>query len=170
MAQSKTSHANSHIDAFLKHDTLLPVLPQPEFIPIFARASRLGGTQKIDKLEPQNPSIPSKLPDLPSMLPNSAKVDDDTDLYKQHMAIVDGWGKCSVFFRLLNFIIVNCAETFAPSSPSSIGTPSLGSGTSDIDELFLMSPPGKQPAFVQELMASKIGLLFHQFRLSYRPI
>ncbi|KIM77149.1 hypothetical protein PILCRDRAFT_825707 [Piloderma croceum F 1598] len=132
-------HVNLHINSFLYSDSALPALSQPEFVPTFARVGRLGGAQELHTVKFDHPSISNALWGLLLMLPELAVVEDeDNDLYKQHMVIIDGW------------------QTLAPSSPSSIGTPSLASGTSEIDELFLMSPAGSQPIPIQELMASRI--------------
>lgn len=91
------------------------------------------------------------------MLPEPIIIDDeDKDLYKQHMVVVDGWRMSLV--RICFDYFDDIPETFAPSSPSSISTPSLGSGTSDVDELFMMSPPGTSQPLIQELIASRMGL------------
>jgi len=83
---------NSHINSFLYADSALPALPQPEFVPMFARAGRLGGAQELLTNKFDHPSIPNALPGLPLMPPELAVVEDENnDLYKQHMVIIDGW-------------------------------------------------------------------------------
>jgi hypothetical protein len=162
MFPSAIPHVNLHINSFLYSEPALPALPQPEFVPTFARASRLGGAQELPTVKFDHPSIPNALPGLPLMLPKLAVVDDeDNDLYKQHMVIIDGWRRFFTSLLREPLYSYHLAETLAPSSPSSIGTPSLASGTSEIDELFLMSPAGSQPIPIQELMASRIG--FYSF-------
>ncbi|KAH9942948.1 hypothetical protein B0H21DRAFT_710023 [Amylocystis lapponica] len=84
----------------------------------------------------------SGISDLPSMVPEVHVTEDeeDGDLYKQHMVVVNGWQAYAV-----------------PSSPITAGTPSLGDSSSDIDELFLPSPPDGNEGFIQSLMSAKMG-------------
>jgi hypothetical protein len=104
MCPPKTTHENTYFRAFLRSDSPQPTLPQPEFVPMFTQAVRIGGTKALDDPKPVHPSIPSFLSDLPSMLPEPIEVDaEDEDLYKQHMVVVDGWRKYLTsfsFFRL----------------------------------------------------------------------
>ena len=98
MFPSKLPYVNSHVASFLHSDSSLPALPQPEFVPMFARAGRPGGAHDFDTFKFEHPSIPSALPDLPTMLPELAVVEnEDNDLYKQHMTIIDGWRKFLMF-------------------------------------------------------------------------
>ena len=92
MFPPRTAHIDSHVDAFLLSDSPPPTLPQLEFVPMFARADRLGGAQTSNTLQTVHHSVPNALSDLPSMLPESKVEDDENkELYKQHMVIVDGW-------------------------------------------------------------------------------
>ena len=99
MFPPKTLHANSHLDEFLgRSGSPPPTLPRLEFLPMFPRTERPGGNQTFDTLKPVHPSIPKGLSDLQSMLPEANTVDDEyNDLHKQHMIVVDGWRKLSVF-------------------------------------------------------------------------
>src|SRR5882762_7622027 len=116
----KASHANSHLHKYFRFDSPPPTLPRLEFVPVFARADRLGGAQTFDTIKLDHPSIPNSLSDLPSMLPESKIVaEEDRDLYKQHMVIVDGWRKLLIFLHPEDSTIITCTETIAPSSPSS---------------------------------------------------
>ncbi|OCH95750.1 hypothetical protein OBBRIDRAFT_822683 [Obba rivulosa] len=65
--------------------------------------------------------------------------EDGEELFKQHMVVIDGW---------------HAHEE--PSSPLTPGTPSLGSSSSEVDELFLPSPPDQNPTFVQSLLSAQI--------------
>ncbi|KAF7967848.1 hypothetical protein HWV62_32892 [Athelia sp. TMB] len=139
---------SSHTDCFLRSETPPHTLPKEEFVPIFCRANRMHGRftdSDISMPVPIHASMPGTLQDLVVMLPPVRSVDDrENDMHKQHMAVVSGW------------------EAFVPPSPSSLGTPSLRSGTSDVDELeqFLVSPLGSQKlSLIQELENSKIDTI-----------
>jgi hypothetical protein len=100
-------HVNLHINSFLYSDSALPALPQPEFVPMFARTGRLGGARELHNVKFDHPSIPNALPGLSLMLPELAVVEDeDNDLYKQHMVIIDGWRK--FFISLLGEPLYSC--------------------------------------------------------------
>ncbi|KZP24111.1 hypothetical protein FIBSPDRAFT_1042401 [Athelia psychrophila] len=159
----------SHVESFLRPDSPPHIMPKEEFVPIFCRANRLHG-QEVDsnifKPVPVHPSMPSTLQDLPGMLPSVQPTETgEHDMYKEHMAVVSGWRKLSPSYHPSSdadsdFLLV---EAFVPPSPSSLGTPSLGSGTSDVDELdqYLVSPPSSKakPPLIQELMNAKIDTI-----------
>lgn len=159
----------SDVESFLCSEPSSHIMPKEEFVPIFCRANRFHGPHvdsDIKKPIPIHASMPNGLQDLPAMLPTVKLIEhEENDLYKEHMAVVSGWRKLLSFHRTscqIDFILL-LVEAFVPPSPSSLGTPSLRSGTSDVDELeqFLLSPPGSktQMPFIQELMDSKIGQL-----------
>ncbi|EMD42186.1 hypothetical protein CERSUDRAFT_90789 [Gelatoporia subvermispora B] len=71
------------------------------------------------------------------------------DLYKQHMVIVDGWHAYE-----------------EPSSPLTPGTPSLGSSSSQFDELFLPPSP-ESPVLMQTLLSAQMDE--HEFPRTEKP-
>ncbi|EED79688.1 predicted protein [Postia placenta Mad-698-R] len=84
---------------------------------------------------------PEAIADLPELVPKAVMKpdDDEDDLYKQHMVVVNGW------------------QAFeAPSSPTSASTPPLADSSSDIDELFMASPPGSQQPLFESLMSARM--------------
>ncbi|KZP29376.1 hypothetical protein FIBSPDRAFT_216515 [Athelia psychrophila] len=90
--------------------------------------------------------MPNTLQDLPGMLPPVQPIETGEHvLYKECMVVVSDW------------------QDFVPPSSSSLGTPFLGSRTSDVDELehYLISPPGSKakPTLMQELVDSNIAQL-----------
>ncbi|KZP24077.1 hypothetical protein FIBSPDRAFT_930065 [Athelia psychrophila] len=127
---------SSHVESFPRSDSPPYIMPKEAFVSIFCRANRLHD-QEVDsdilKPAPVHASMPSTLQDLPGMLPPVQPIETG-----EH-------------------------EDFVPPSSSSLGTPSPGSGTSDVDELeqFLVSPPGSKakPPLIQELVDSNIAQL-----------
>ncbi|KAH8094622.1 hypothetical protein BXZ70DRAFT_896480 [Cristinia sonorae] len=73
--------------------------------------------------------------DLITSAPLEIRSSQGSDMYKQHMAVVSGW-----------------TALVTPFSP----TPSLESGTSEIDELLSPSPPDASPLYVKLLEDSKM--------------
>ncbi|KII93076.1 hypothetical protein PLICRDRAFT_694319 [Plicaturopsis crispa FD-325 SS-3] len=130
-------YVNSHITDFLNGSERPPqsLVARPISPPIFPRNRNPGS-----KPAPDAPSsLSQSVGHLASVLPLVEVEDEDRDLYKQHMVVVDGW------------------QTYA-SSPSP-STPPLGQSSSQIDELegdFLPSPPNVKPSAIQALINAKL--------------
>lgn len=78
-----------HVNAFLRSDSPLPVIPHTEFVPIFPRVPETSKSR--------NDSIPASFSELSLLIPVIEDVDpDEKDLYKQHMIVVDGWRRYSL--------------------------------------------------------------------------
>lgn len=122
----------------------IPNLVSP---PLFPRDRRPGhlSTSRTDNGKNFLESIGDLVPLLP---PASIDQECEDDLYKEHMAVIDGWRE----FLMLNLILRGwtsihfTVEAYeVPSSPVSGGTPSLIHGTSESDNLFFPPSPDNEP-------------------------
>ncbi|KAK0499752.1 hypothetical protein EDD18DRAFT_1349950 [Armillaria luteobubalina] len=114
------AYKNKYLDSCTREDSPPLQFHEEESVPMFPRSKRRGARCSADVSF--FPSDFQKLCDLPSKLPPMAKVeDDDAELFRANMAVVDGW------------------QTYITSSPSP-STPSL-SQDDNIDQLFNVSSP-----------------------------
>ncbi|KAK0190642.1 hypothetical protein F5146DRAFT_1223500 [Armillaria mellea] len=114
------AYKNKHLDPSTWEDSPPLQLHEEESVPMFPRSSRRGAgcSANVSFF----PSDFQKMRDLPSKIPPIAKVeDDDAELFKANMVVVDGW------------------QTYITSSPS---PSTLSSSQEDkIDQLFNVSSP-----------------------------
>ncbi|KAJ6488524.1 hypothetical protein C8R47DRAFT_1125852 [Mycena vitilis] len=120
-----TGYKNRHLDFYSRPDSppMPSRIPEPPFIPVFARRRRAGsGVREGDPA----PSGLKGIASLPAVIMPPVKVEQlEPDLHEQNMVIVDGWHAYK-------------------SSPSP--TPSLGSSQEEqIDELFMSTPNTTPP-------------------------
>jgi hypothetical protein len=82
--------------------------------------------------------------------------DDDMD----YMATIDGWGKIICCATVSNTKRRSCNQESLniPSSPLISPTPSLADGSSDIDELGLVSLPTSPSLSIHKLESAKMGM------------
>ncbi|KAK0230465.1 hypothetical protein IW262DRAFT_1291584 [Armillaria fumosa] len=114
------AYKNKYFDPSTRDDSPPLKFREEESVPMFPRSKR-GGAECSANVS-FFPSDFQKMRDLPSKIPPIAKVeDDDAELFKANMAVVDGW------------------QTYITSSPSP-STPSL-SQEDNIDQLFNVSSP-----------------------------
>ncbi|KAK0206845.1 hypothetical protein DFS33DRAFT_1317496 [Desarmillaria ectypa] len=114
------AHKNKYLDPSTREDSPSLSFRAEDPVPMFPRSARLGAGYSTN--DSFFPSDFQKMRDLPSKLPPVAKVeDDDMELYKANMIVVDGW------------------QTYVTSSP----TPSTPSSSQEdkIDQLFTVSSP-----------------------------
>ncbi|KAK0453955.1 hypothetical protein EV421DRAFT_1767502 [Armillaria borealis] len=114
------AYKNKYLDPSTWEDSPPLHFREEEFVPMFPRSSRRGAgcSANVSFF----PSDFQKMRDLPSKIPPIAKVeDDDAELFKANMVVVDGW------------------QTYITSSPSP-STPS-SSQEDKIDQLFNVSSP-----------------------------
>ncbi|OBZ79791.1 hypothetical protein A0H81_01498 [Grifola frondosa] len=144
------SHNIAPLDNFLRSDSPIPEYPGRYSPPIFSRDRRPGHrtsfTSILTSTETKRPSGLNTMSDLPSFVPKVTVKEEEEDLDDQHLVIVNGWQAYEI-----------------PSSPLSAGTPSLGDCSSQVDELFLPSPPDSEPV-LQSLMLAKMDE--HEFARS----
>ncbi|KAF8890203.1 hypothetical protein BD779DRAFT_1518834 [Infundibulicybe gibba] len=116
-----------------------PQRPESPFIPIFARRD-LPGSGRVKDARPDALNLMSN---LPAILPPVAQVpeDEDVNLYKEHMIVVDGW------------------QTFSTSSPLRLPSPTSSQEDDEIDQLFEVSSPNTEPQLAELLEASKIDVI-----------
>ncbi|KAI1793183.1 hypothetical protein LXA43DRAFT_886164 [Ganoderma leucocontextum] len=124
-ARTGTAPTTRNFDEFLRTDTPPLETIEPEILPIFPRTQqpgrtaaspRLGKTGFLTSLEATTEFPGSWLS------PVEVKDEAEEDIANEHLVIVGGWDGIKT-----------------PSSPLTLGTPSLVDTSSDIDELFLPS-------------------------------
>ncbi|EGN93567.1 hypothetical protein SERLA73DRAFT_189267, partial [Serpula lacrymans var. lacrymans S7.3] len=126
LPSSNHAHINTSLDTFLRCTSPVLELPRCDTPPLFPRNRSAGYDQNKLLSRPQDQiSLGlSALTELPAMIPKAEPgSDDDKDINRKHMAIVDGW------------------VTYGPSSSPL----SLASSSSQVDQLFLHSPPETSP-------------------------
>ncbi|KAJ3540953.1 hypothetical protein NM688_g6155 [Phlebia brevispora] len=116
----------NHVHNFLRADSPDHSCIELLDTPIFPINKQQKGSNSSSNL--RHPIL-SGVKDLVPLLPTVPEdQDSEEEIYKQHMVIVDGW-------QAFQF----------PSSPLTASTPSMGSCSSqiqEVDEFFLPSPPG----------------------------
>ncbi|KAK0491325.1 hypothetical protein IW261DRAFT_1354821 [Armillaria novae-zelandiae] len=113
------AYKNKYLNPHTREDSPPLQFREEESVPMFPRSSRRGAgcSANVSFF----PSDFQKMRDLPSKIPPIAEVEDDNaELFKANMAVVDGW------------------QTYITSSPS-LSTPS--SHGDNIDQLFNVSSP-----------------------------
>ncbi|CCM03793.1 uncharacterized protein FIBRA_05941 [Fibroporia radiculosa] len=127
---------------FLRADSPLAELVRLDSPPLFPKDRHPGRQSSSDVVLRECVSTLSSLSDLPSLIPevDLREEDEEEELYREHMIVVDGWHAFT-----------------CPSSPPSDKTPSLGNSSSEVDELFLPSPPDNHKPLVQALMSAKMN-------------
>ncbi|GBE77464.1 hypothetical protein SCP_0103390 [Sparassis crispa] len=128
---------NAYARDFLRADSPIPMPAQLDSPPLFAR-DRLPGHRPNALVSYPHPAGLKSMSDLPALVPKVEikKEDEEEDLYKEHLIVVNGWQAYNV-----------------PSSPSR--TPSLGGSSSEIDELFPPSPENTQ-LFIESLASAQM--------------
>jgi hypothetical protein len=92
---------NPHLEAFFRVDVSPPqssAIEAPE-VPLFPRR-RLPGSKNADAL----PDGFASIADLPILVPRAEQESEISDLYKEHMVIVNGWRTRSTF----QFVVSLC--------------------------------------------------------------
>ncbi|TBU49344.1 hypothetical protein BD309DRAFT_910234 [Dichomitus squalens] len=117
--------ATRHLDDFLRADTPLPKILEPEILPIFPTFRQPG--QSLAQLKSGENSFMASLEAVahhpePWLSRVDIHEEDEDDLDNEHLVVAGGW---------------HAFKT--PSSPLTLGTPSLADSSSDVDELFLQS-------------------------------
>lgn len=134
-----TSSESNGVLSFLRADS--PVHDHTGLIdiPLFPREK--NGLRSDDA---PGPSIIS-MKDIPSLLPEIPVHNSDDDIFKQHMVVINGWGKSVDLYCLCWHLCLDSEALECPTgSPPFESTPSLGSSSSqmhEVDELLLLSPP-----------------------------
>ncbi|KDQ63007.1 hypothetical protein JAAARDRAFT_202531 [Jaapia argillacea MUCL 33604] len=157
LSRPRQPQVNRNVQEFLRAES--PPLNQIRYAspPIFARDCRPGSSRPLGV---PHPSGLKGMMDISAMMPKVKVEEENEDLYMQHMLVVDGWRESIHplrFGRIDRPAKMTRSETIAPtSSPSSFGTPSLGDDTSQIDELFLLSPQDSKKQPIEALMSARM--------------
>ncbi|SJL02316.1 uncharacterized protein ARMOST_05642 [Armillaria ostoyae] len=133
------AYKNKYLDPSTWEDSPPLHFREEEFVPMFPRSSRRGAgcSANVSFF----PSDFQKMRDLPSKIPPIAKVeDDDAELFKANMVVVDGW------------------QTYITSSPSP-STPT-SSQEDKIDQLFNVSSPDTE---ISPLKLTRMGKMYHPY-------
>ncbi|KAM5536064.1 hypothetical protein V8D89_010322 [Ganoderma adspersum] len=124
-ARTETISETRNFDEFLRVDTPPLETLEPEMLPLFPRSRQPGLALASPEFE-RIPFITSleAMTKLPGLSLSSVEVndEDEEDIANEHLKQVGGWDGIRT-----------------PSSPLTLGTPSLVDTSSDIDELFLPS-------------------------------
>ncbi len=153
LSRPVTNYRNPYLDPHTLPDSPQIYIWREEFVPIFPRSQRLrGGTTQKAKILPDFQSMA----DLPKKIPPAVKVEeDDVDMFREHMRVVDGWRKyyrTSFYHKVLK---IHSPEAFSSiSSPPSL----LSSQEDNVDQLFNLPSPDTSPFSI--LTFSKMGMSF----------
>lgn len=98
------------------------------------------------------------------VLPKVKMEDEEGDLYKEHMVVINGWRKLIISLLLEPIPKLAFLETYNNSSPPEALSCTSSQSQEEIDELelqrFLLSSPNTDIDYVSNLTA-KLGSLHH---------